>query len=143
MKKLLVIFLIIPFVSKAQFTITNTSTTNLVEIRTGTWPLTLNRVIKESDTCYVLEFRDQGYANEVVMTSLRFGNMDQLRYFQKGLTALKTGNTGDIAKYKDYSLKRVDVKREGITYILNCGAGATTNFQQPDADKFIAAVQKL
>jgi len=143
MKKLIVIFLIIPFVSKAQFTITNTSTTSLVEIRSGTWPLNLNRIIKESDTCYVLEFRDQGYANEVVMTSLRFGNMDQLKYFQKGLSALRSGNTGDIAKYKEYSLKRVDVKREGVTYILNCGVGATTNFQQPDADKFIAAVQKL
>jgi hypothetical protein len=143
MKKLIVIFLIIPFISKAQFTITNTSTTSLVEIRTGTWPLNLNRIIKESDTCYVLEFRDQGYANEVVMTTLRFANMDQLKYFQKGLSALRTGNTGDIAKYKEYSLKRVDVKREGITYILNCGAGSTTNFQQPDADKFIAAVQKL
>jgi len=143
MKKLIVIFLFLPFITKAQFTIVNTSTTNLVELRSGTWPLNLQRIIKESDTCFVLEFRDQGYANEVVMTTLRFPNMEQLRYFQKGLSALKGGYTGDIAKFKEYSVKRVDVKREGITYILNCTAGATTNFQQPDADKIILAIMKL
>jgi hypothetical protein len=56
------------------------------------------------------------------------------------LSALKKGSTGDIAKFRDYTIKRVDVKKEGIWYILNCTAGATTNFQQPDADKMIAAV---
>ncbi|HTQ29052.1 MAG TPA: hypothetical protein VMI35_13030 [Puia sp.] len=143
MKKLILIALLFPFIAKAQFTIVNTSTTSLVEVRSGTWPLNLQRIIKESDTAYVLEFRDQGYTNDVVMTSLRFPNLEQVRYFQKGLTALRTGSNGDIAKFKDYSIKRVDVKREGVYYILNCSAGATTDFQQPDADKLITAIQKL
>ena len=145
MKKLIAFSLLIAFTvaAKAQFTITNTSTTSLVELRAGTWPLNLQRIIKESDTCYVLQFRDQGYTNDVIMSSLRFGNLEQLKYFQKGLQALKGGYTGDIAKFKEYSVKRVDVKREGSVYILNCSAGATTNFQQPDADKMIAAINNL
>jgi hypothetical protein len=140
MKKLILISLFIPFAAKAQFTIVNTSTINLAELRTGTWPLNLQRVIKESDTCYVLQFRDQQYTNEVVMTTLRFPNLGQLKYFQKGLSALKNGSTGDIAKFKEYTIKRVDVKKEGSCYILNCGEGATTNFQQSEADKMIAAI---
>ena len=59
MKKLLVLLLIIPFFSKAQFTIVNNSTTSLVELRSGTWPLSLQRIIKETDTIYALQFRDQ------------------------------------------------------------------------------------
>ena len=143
MKKLIIICLFIPFVTKAQFTIVNTSTTNLVELRSGTAPLNLQRIIKESDTCYVLEFRDQGYATEVIMATLRFPNMEQLKYFQKALSALKNGTSGDIAKFKDYTIKRVDVKKEGSFYILNCGAGPTTNFRQPEADKMIAAITTL
>jgi hypothetical protein len=144
MKKLIIFFLFIPFLSKAQFTIVNVSTTNLVEVRTGTWPLNLKRIIKETDTCYVLQFRDQGYANEVVMATLRFPNMEQLKYFEKGLAALRNGSNGDIAKFKDYTIKRLDVKKEGIYYVVNCvAAGETTNFQQPDADKIISTIDKL
>ncbi|HTQ66457.1 MAG TPA: hypothetical protein VMI12_16810 [Puia sp.] len=146
MKKLvfLSLFLAFAFVSKAQFTIVNTATINLVELRQGgTWPITLQRVTKESDTCYVLSFRDQQYTNDVIMTTLRFPNLEQLKYFQKGLSALKNGSTGDIAKFKDYTIKRIDVKKEGIWYILNCGQGATTNFQQPEADKMIAGILNL
>jgi hypothetical protein len=144
MKKLIFLSLFIPFAAKAQFTIVNTSTISLVELRQGEkWPINLQRVTKESDTCYVLQFRDQQYTTEVVMTTLRFPNLEQLRYFQKGLSALKTGATGDIAKFKDYTIKRVDVKKDGIWYILSCGAGATTNFKQPEADQFITAITPL
>ncbi len=129
MKKLIFLSLFIPFFAKAQFTISNSSTTSLLEIREGTWPLDLQRVIKETDTCYVLEFRDQQYTNVVNMSTLRFGDMKQLKYFQKALSALKTGNTGDIAKFKDYTLKRVDVKKDGIWYTLMCGDGELINFQ--------------
>jgi hypothetical protein len=146
MKKLvfLSLFLAFAFASKAQFTIVNTATINLVELRQGgTWPITLQRVTKESDTCYLLSFRDQQYTNDVIMTSLRFPNLEQLRYFQKGLSALKSGSTGDIAKFKEYTIKRIDVKKEGVWYILSCGQGATTNFQQPEADKMIAGIVNL
>ncbi|MEJ0083670.1 MAG: hypothetical protein WDM78_22585 [Puia sp.] len=53
-----------------------------------------------------------------------------MKYFQQGLAALKTGNIGDVAEFKDYTIKRVDVYKEGISYILTCDGGLT-NFQQP------------
>ena len=144
MKKIVILsLLIVPFVSRAQFTITNSSTTSLLQVRDGTWPMELQRIIKEYDTCYVLEFRDQQYSSVVNMSDLRFGNMQQVKYFMQGLAALKKGNTGDIAKYKDYTIKRVDVKKEGTWYVLNCNEGSVTNFQQPEADKLIAAITNL
>ncbi len=145
MKKFIFLFLFIPFLSKAkaQFTITNTSTISLAEPRTGTWPLELQRVVKESDTIYILSFRDQQYPNQVNMSTLKFGNLSQLRYFQKGLAALKNGSNGDEAKYKDYSIKRADVQKEGITYILTGTLGEIINFKQPEADKLMNAIKSL
>jgi hypothetical protein len=143
MKTLILISLFVPFFAKAQFKIVNTATINLLELRAGTWPITLQRITKESDTCYVLLFRDQQYTNVVDMTTLRFPDLEQMKYFQKGLSALKNGSTGDVAKFREYTIKRVDVKKEGIWYILTCGEGALTNFQQPEADKMIAAIINL
>ena len=149
MKKLFVLFFFIPFLSKAQFTITNSSTTSLVELRAGTWPLDLQRIIKNTDTCYVLQFRDQQVTTDVNMSTLRFGNLDQLRYFEKGLAALKSGTNGDIANYKSYTLKRMDVKKDGnpkkpeIWYLVTCSDGPVTNFQQSEADKMIATIKTL
>jgi hypothetical protein len=143
MKKLILISLFFPFFAKAQFKIVNTATINLLELRAGTWPITLQRITKESDTCYVLLFRDQQYTNVVDMSTLRFPDLEQMKFFQKGLSALKNGSTGDIAKFKEYTIKRVDVKKEGIWYILTCEEGALTNFQQPEADKMIAAIDNL
>ena len=144
MKKIILLsLLVLPFISRAQFTITNSSTTSLLQIREGTWPMELQRIIKDYDTCYVLEFRDQQYSSVVNMSDLRFGNMMQLRYFMQGLAALKKGNTGDIAKFKNYSIKRIDVKGQGACYTLSCGEGELTNFQQGDADRMIAAIRTL
>ena len=147
MKKLLFLSLFIPVIAKAQFVIVNTSTTSLMEPRTGKWPLDLQRVIKESDTCYVLAFRDQQESEEVNMSTLKFGDLTQLKYFQKGLSALKDGSTGTTAKFKDYSIKRMDVKKLGekstVWYILTCSDGTTTNFQQPEADRMVAAIKNI
>lgn len=143
MKKIIFIFLLLPFFSKAQFTIVNTSTTDLIEPRTGVWPMSLQRIIKESDTTFALQFRDQQYTSGVNMSTLRFRNMEQLKYFQKGLAALKKGSNGDMAKFKEYIIKRVDVKREGIWYILTTTDGPLTNFQQPEADRMINAISSL
>ena len=143
MKKLMLITFCLPFALKAQFKIVNTATINLVELRQGTWPITLQRVTKESDTSYVLLFRDQHFSDDVIMTTFRFRDMEQLKYFQKGLTALKSGNNGDMAKYKDYTIKRVDVKKQGVWYVLTCAEGAVTNFQQPEADRMIEAIISL
>ena len=147
MKKLIFLSLFIPFFAKAQFVIVNTSTVSLMDPRTGKWPLDLQRVIRESDTCYVLAFRDQQESEEINMSTLKFGNLTQLKYFQKGLSALKDGSTGTTAKFKEYSVKRMDVKKLGekgtVWYILTCNDGTTTNFQQPEADKMIAAIKSL
>ncbi|HXD77054.1 MAG TPA: hypothetical protein VN616_04560 [Puia sp.] len=144
MKKIIFLFLFaLPFLGKAQFTITNSSTTSLLQVREGVWPMELQRIIKETDTCYVLEFRDQQYSNVVNMSTLRFGNMQQLRYFMLGLAALRKGNTGDIAKFRDYTIKRIDVKNTGVWYTLSCGEGEVTNFQQSDADRMIGAIKVL
>jgi hypothetical protein len=145
MKKLIILSLFaMPFFVKAQFTITNSSTTSLLELRQGgTFPLELQRVIKETDTCYELEFRDQQYTSVVNMSTLKFGNLQQLRYFMQALAVLKKGNTGDIAKFKDYTVKRVDVKKDGIWYTLICGEGEVTNFQQSEADKMVAIIKGL
>jgi len=77
------------------------------------------------------------------MSTIRFRDLEQLKYFQKGLSTLKKGSTGDIAKYKDYSVKRVDLKRDGIWYLLTSGEGPLTNFEQSEADKMIAAIINL
>ena len=147
MKKLLVLLFFVPFISKAQFTLTNTSTISLVELRNGTWPIELQRAVKNNDTCYILSFRDQQVTDDVNMVTLRFGNLDQLRYFMKGLTALKSGTNGDQANYKDYSLKRMDVKKDvkktEIWYKVECNSGPVTNFQQTEADKMVATIKTL
>jgi hypothetical protein len=144
MKQLILLSFFLPFAAKAQFTIVNTSTISLLELRQGEkWPINLQRVTKESDTCYVLQFRDQQSANSDIMTTLKFPNLTQLRYFQQGLAALKKGATGDIAKFKDYTIKRVDLKKDGIWYILSCEMGSITNFKQPEADKMIDTIATL
>ena len=143
MKKLILLSLFFPFAAKAQFKIVNNATIDLVELREGDWPITLQRVTKDADTSYVLLFRNQMITDGVVMTTFRFKDMEQLKYLQQGLTALKNGSNGDMAKYKDYSIKRVDVKKEGIWYVFNYNEQSVTNFQQPEADKLISAIIKL
>jgi hypothetical protein len=150
MKKLFVLFFLAPFISKAQFTLSNSSTTSLVEVRTGNWPVDLQRIIKNTDTCYALNFRDQQVTTDVNMTTLKFGSLAQLRFFEKGLAALKSGSDGDIANYKDYTLKRMDVKNTDVKkkgsivwYLVTCSSGPVTNFQQGEADKMIAAIKTL
>ena len=146
MKKLIFLSLFLPFAfaAKAQFSIVNNSTISLLELRQGEeWPISLQRVTKESDTCYVLQFRDQQSAYSEIMTTLKFPTLTQLKYFQQGLAALKKGATGDVAKFKDYTIKRVDMTKGAIDYILNCGLGSITNFKQQEADKMIAAIASL
>lgn len=60
---------------------------------------------------------------------------------------MKNNGTGTTAKFKDYSIKRMDVKRLGekgtVWYVLTCNDGSMTNFQQPEADRMIAAIKGL
>lgn len=141
MKNLLLLILLSPIAIKAQFKIVNSATINIADVRQGTWPISLQRITKPSDTCYVLQFRTQEYNNSVIIKTLKFRDLGQLKYFQQGLAALKTGNNGDVAEFKDYTIKRVDVYKEGTSYILTCDGGLT-NFQQPEADRMMAAINK-
>jgi hypothetical protein len=141
MKNLLLFILLSPLAIKAQFKIVNSATINIVDVRQGTWPISLQRITKPSDTCYVLQFRTQEYNNSVIIKTLKFRDLGQLKYFQQGLAALKSGNNGDVAEFKDYTIKRVDVYKEGTSYILTCDGGLT-NFQQPEADRMMSAIAK-
>jgi len=141
MKNFLLLILFSPLAMKAQFKIINSATINIADVRQGTWPISLQRITKESDTCYVLQFRTQEDNNSVIIKTLKFRDLGQLKYFQQGLAALKSGNNGDVAEFKEYTIKRVDVYKEGTSYILTCDGGIT-NFQQPEADKMIAAINK-
>ena len=143
MKKIVLIFLIIPFAGFTGLKLIYPSTSNLLEVRTDPWPINLQRIIDRRDTSFALEFRDQQVVSGVVLDTLPFKNLEQLRYLEQGLSALKKGHNGDIATYQDYSIKRTEViKKDSIWYMLR-GAGGLTNFQQPEADKLISFIRGL
>ncbi|MBS1600454.1 MAG: hypothetical protein JST75_19650 [Bacteroidetes bacterium] len=139
MKRLILCSLFIPFAGFDNFP---ASTVNLAEVRTGDWPITLERNIERRDTTYSLEFRDQQVLTDVVLDTLEFPNLQQLKYFEQALTVLKKGNNGDIAKFKDYTIKRAEKKYEGIWYILRLKYGST-DFRQPEADLIIKTIRGL
>jgi hypothetical protein len=142
MKRLILSALFLPFAGKTGHIWVHANSTNLVEVRSGDWPMNLERTIEKSDTSYSLLFRDQQVVTGVVMDTLPFPNLVQLKYFENALSALKTGTNGDIAKFKDYSIKRAEVKREAVWYILRIKWGLT-NFQQPESDIMIRTIKNL
>jgi hypothetical protein len=105
---------------------------SIVEVRGGAWPINLERNADGVGT-YSLIYRNQEVMSGVSLDTLTFPNVDQLKYFAKGLDALKAGHNGDIATFKDYKLSRADKKFEGIWYLLRYQFGSTS-FQQPEAD---------
>jgi len=139
MKRLILCSLFIPF---AGFNGAYNSSDNLVEIRSGDWPIILERTIEKRDTSFSLQFRNQQVLNEMVMDTLPFPNLQQLKYFEKALSVLKTGKNGDIAKFKNYSIKRAEKKYEGIWYILRL-KWSSTDFRQPEADLMINTIRNL
>lgn len=119
------------------------SATNLADVRTGRWPMYLERDIDRRDTSYSLIFRDQQYEDAEVMDTLKFGNLGQLRYLGQALKVLRMGHNGDIANFKDYSIKRADKPYDGgVWYILRIKFGLT-DFQQPEADIMCKTIDKL
>ena len=119
------------------------SATNLADVRTGQWPMNMERDIDGRDTSYALIFRDQQYEDGVVMDTLEFENLGQLRYLGQALNVLKKGNNGDIANFKDYSIKRADKRYDGgVWYILRIKFGLT-DFQQREADIMCKTIDKL
>ena len=142
MKKLILCSLFVPLAGQAGLNSSRYSSTNLVEVRTGDWPITLERTIEDADTSYSLQFRDVQVLTSVVMDTLPFPDLGQLKYFSKALVTLKNGGNGDIAKFKNYSIKRADKKYEGIWYILRFQWGST-DFRQPEADIMINTIKNL
>ena len=133
MKKALLVGILLIFSGYTLLHSTRLFSTDDVEIRSGTWPITLERTIDRSGASYTLMFRDQGVMTGVVMDTLSFSDKAQLQYLGKALVSLKNGSNGDIAKFKDYSVKRADKKYDGVWYILRYQWGST-DFQQPEAD---------
>jgi hypothetical protein len=142
MKRLLLSAILLPFAGKAGLDSVYLSSTNLVEVRSGEWPMNLERTIENRDTSYSLLFRDQQVMKDVAMDTLQFPNLEQLKYLEKALSALKTGTNGDIAKFKNYSIQRADKKYEGVWYILRDKWGLTS-FQQPEADIMTHTIKSL
>ena len=142
MKRLILSFIFVPFAGNAGFHNTHSTSTVLVEVRSGEWPISLEKTIDKLGALYFLQFRDEQVLTNVVLDTLPFNDLAQLKYFEKALSMLKTGNNGDIAKFKDYSIKRAESKKEGKWYILRYQWGLT-NFQQMEADKLINTIRKL
>jgi hypothetical protein len=154
MKKLVFLFAFLPFIvtkAKAQFTITNTSTITIADLRSGDWPLRLERIVKKNDTIYMLSFRDKQYPNTHNISTLKFGDLTQLRYLQQGLSYLMTADDGTEANYKSFSIKRTDdknidakTKKKAAKYTLVCkDEGDVTDIQAGEADALVKAIQKL
>jgi hypothetical protein len=125
------------YVEKAHY-----PTIDLINVRLAPWPINLQRVIYYTDTCYALQFRDQGAMNAVTLKTMEIYNMEQLKYLEMGLTTLQKGSTGDVAEFKDYSIKKVGTKKENSWYILTYD-GAVTNFQQTEANRMIKIINNL
>jgi hypothetical protein len=117
-------------------------TVDLINVRLAPWPINLQRVIYYTDTCYALQFRDQGVMNAMIIKTMEIYNMDQLKYLKLGLTTLTKGSNGDVAEFKDYTIKKVGTKKENSWYILSYDGGVT-NFQQSEANRMVTIINNL
>lgn len=141
MKKLWLGFLFFPFTAFPWLSLDPTSI-NLADVRTGEWPIHLEKDIDDQGTTYSLVFRDQQLESAVRMDTLVFGDLGQLRYFAQALDVLKKGHNGDIANFKDFTLKRADKRFDGVWYMLRIKFGIT-DFQQPEADIMCKTINAL
>jgi hypothetical protein len=142
MKQILLFFLFLHSNRGSGLEKTHYPTIDLINVRLAPWPINLQRVIYYTDTCYALQFRDQGTMNAVTMKTMEIYNMDQLKYLELGLTTLGKGSNGDVAEFKDYSIKKVGTKKENSWYILSYD-GAVTNFQQSEANRMVIIINNF
>ncbi len=117
-------------------------TVDIMAVRMEPWPINLQRVIYYTDTCYAFQFRDQSTMNAVSIKTLDLETMEQLKYFKEGLLTLKKGSNGDVAEFRNYSIKKVGTKKENSWYIVSYD-GAVTNFQEPQANRLIYLINNL
>lgn len=142
MKQILLIFLFLHTRHDARMETKHYPTVDLINVRLAPWPINLQRVIYYTDTCYALQFRDQGVMNAVNIKTMDIYNMEQLKYLKLGLTTLTKGSNGDVAEFKDYSIKKVGTKKENFWYILSYDGGVT-NFQQSEANRMVTIINNL
>jgi hypothetical protein len=142
MKKIILSLLFIPIARKESINNLQTNSTLLLEVRSGEWPINLKKTTDLPHVTYLLEFRDEHVMTSKLLDTLPFADLAQLKYFGQGLSALKSGTNGDIAKFKDYSIKRSESKIEGKWYMLRYQWGLS-NFQQREADTLISTIKKL
>jgi hypothetical protein len=144
MKSLILLFFLFPFSGKGGFNNVPATADNLIQVRSGLWPISLQKIIVYGDTSYALQFRDQQFMNANITATLQFCSLGDLKDFAKGLSALKMGTNGDIAQYNSYTIKRVDVKKESLTwYTLISEGGAVTNFKQFEANLLIRTINNI
>ncbi len=139
MKKLLLGILLVPLAAMYKLP---SSKAPSVEVRSGAWPINLERTTDRPGVSYSLIFRDEQVMNANVLDTLDFPNIEQLRYFGKGLTALKVGTNGDIARFKDYSITRADKKFDGGIWFVLKDQFCSTSFQQPEADIIVKTIKQ-
>jgi hypothetical protein len=109
---------------------------NLVQVRLAPWPINMQRIVYYTDTCYAIQFRDQSTMNAVAYKTMDLETMEQLKYFKEGLLTLKKGQNGDVAEFRNYSIKKVGTTKANTWYILSYD-GAVTNFQEAQANRII------
>ena len=141
MKRLIFPLLLLPIALMAFVSRIHHSFDTIVEVRSGEWPINLERYPDKAGMVYGLIFRDEQVLNGNVLDTLSFPNLEQLRYFEKGLTALKSGNNGDVARFSNYSVSRAD-KKPVIWYVLKDKYGVTS-FQQGEADIISKTIRGL
>ena len=142
MKQIFLIYLFLHTGNNTRMESTHYPTVDLINVRLAPWPINLQRVIYYTDTCYALQFRDQGIMNSANIKTMEIYNMDQLKYLKLGLTTLSKGSNGDVAEFKDYSIKKVGTKKENFWYILSYDGGVT-NFQQLEANRIVTIINNL
>ena len=120
-----------PVVKKAYY-----PSIDCMTVRLAPWLINMQRVIYYTDTCYAIQFRDQSLMNSVSLKTMDLETIEQLKYFREGLLTLKKGQNGDIAEFRNYSIKKVGTKKENSWYILSYD-GAVTNFQEAQANRMI------
>jgi hypothetical protein len=142
MKYMLMISLFLHTSPGSWFNKTSYPEVDLLQVRLAPWQINMQRIIYFTDTCYALQFRDQSKMNSVNIKTMDLETLEQLKYFRDGLTTLKKGNTGDVAVFRNYSLKKVGTKKDNAWYILSYD-DAVTNFQEAQANRIIYIINNL
>ncbi|HEY4965050.1 MAG TPA: hypothetical protein VII28_01565 [Puia sp.] len=109
---------------------------DLMQVRMAPWPINMQRIVYYTDTCYAIQFRDQSAMNAVLYKTMDLETLEQLKYFREGLLTLQKGQNGDVAEFRNYTLKKVGTKKANSWYILNYD-GAVTNFQEAQANRIL------